>query len=157
MISSAIKSLLNRSRYYGYTTKLGDELDKKLGVLVAKYDFAIQGGAVGSIQLVPDLLSLSEKSILPDNAIIKNVVIDIVTPMASSGGAATIALTAQSAGDLLAAVDADTLSNQVQGIPNNVVANMIKLTADRTITAVIAVEALTAGKVNVYIEYVLSE
>jgi hypothetical protein len=36
-------------------------------------------------------------------------------------------------------------------------ASYIKTTAVREITATVAVEALTAGKMNVYLEYVLSD
>lgn len=157
MITTAQKALFNLSRYFGFDNPLGDALLKKKGVLVAKYSFAKQGGAVGDIILLEDLEKPRSYAKLPINAVITNVYLDIVTAMASSGGAATIAVKAQSAGDLLAAVDADTLANRVQGIPDNVVANTIKLTAERSITATVAVEALTAGKFNAFVEYVISE
>lgn len=157
MISSSARNLFNRLRLFGFDNPLGDALQQKKGVLVAKYDFAKQGGAVGSIQLVPDLSNLGVKSKLPSGAVITNAYIDIITAIVSTGNNGTLALTAQSAGDLLAAVDGDTLSGRAQGIPDNVVANTIKLTAERTITAAIATNAFTAGKFNVFVEYVLSE
>lgn len=156
-LTQAELDVLNSRRDFGFENPLGDIIAKKKGVLVAKYDFAKQGGAVGDISLLTDLNSPTSYAKLPDNAIITNVVIDIVTAMASTGGAATVALKAQSAGDLLAAVDADTLSAQVQGIPNGAVANMIKLTAERTLKATVAVEALTAGKFVAFVEFVISE
>ena len=36
-------------------------------------------------------------------------------------------------------------------------ASFIKTTAEREITATVAVEALTAGKANIYVEYVISD
>lgn len=157
MITQSLKDVFNKGRYWGAPQGLGDELNKKKGVVVGKYSFAVQGGAVGSINLRSDLSSAGSLVKLPDNAIVTNVFVDIITAMASAGGTGTVALTLQSAGDLLAAVDADTLANQVQGIPNGAVANMIKLTAERTLSVEIAVEALTAGVFDVFVEYVISD
>lgn len=114
----------------------------------ATYDFSVDGGAVGDIALGVTI---------PDNAIITNVIIDIITGMTSAGGSGTIALKSEGAGDLLAAVDADTLSGLVAGIPVGTAATSIKMTDDRELTATVAVEDLTAGKFVVFVEYMLSE
>lgn len=157
MLESVKRALLNQKALWGVGVRLGDDLNRKKGVLAAKFDFSVQGGAIGDIDLLVDLKETWNKAKLPDNAIITNVVIDIVTPFVSTGGAGTIAFKAQGAGDLLAAVDADTLANQVQGVPNGAVANMIKLTAERTLKATIAGQAMTAGKAVVFVEFVISE
>ena len=68
------------------------------------YDFSVLTGAIGSYNL------LSTDEVIPDNAIVTNVYIDVITAFTSTGGTGTIALTLNTAGDLLAAVDADTLS-----------------------------------------------
>lgn len=111
------------------------------------YDFATDGGAVGSINL---------GAILPIKAVVKNAFLDVVTAMTSAGGAGTIRLDSEAAGDLLAAVDADTLSGRVQGVPTGAVATMKKMTAARQLVVTIGVEALTAGKFVLFVEYFVS-
>lgn len=119
---------------------------KKL-CLKAQYSFDDLGGAVGDIGLGVSL---------PDNAVITNVVIDVIDTL-TSGGLATVAIKAQTAADLYAATAFGSITGIKQGIPNNVVANMIKTTATREITATVAVAALTGGKFNVFVEYLVSD
>ena len=116
------------------------------------YDFSVLTGAIGSYNL------LSTDEVIPDNAIVTNVYIDVITAFTSTGGTGTIALTLNTAGDLLAAVDADTLSTGPNaGIPDGAVANMVKATAARNLVLSIATAAITAGKAVVFVEYVISE
>lgn len=157
MLTQAQKDSLNLQQPLGSFNAPGDIIGAKVGVLVAKYSFAKQGGAVGSINLLTDLNSPTSYAKLPAGAIIKQVTIDILTAMTSTGGTGTVALTAQSAGDLLAAVDADTISGLVAGIPVGSAATSIKLTAERTLVAAVAVAALLTGKFNVIVEYYISE
>lgn len=157
MLTQAQKDLLNQSRPHGTANPVGDIVNRKVGVIVAKYSFAKQGGAVGTIDLLENLESPASKAKLPVNAVIKQVTIDILTAFTSTGGTGTIAVKAQSAGDLLAAVDADTLSGLVAGIPVGTAATSIKLTAERTLQLVVAVAALLTGKANVIVEYYISE
>lgn len=157
MLTSAKKALFNLTRFAGFDNPLGDALDQTKGVVVGKYSFAVQGGAVGSVNLLSDLSSPKSYVKLPLNAVITNVYVDIITAFTSTGNNGTIALTLQSAGDLLAAVDADTLSGRAQGIPDNAVANTIKLTAERSLLATFATNAILSGKANVFVEYVISE
>jgi hypothetical protein len=146
MIDSEKKYLLNKMNAVAAKVGLGDLVDSTLAVAKATFDVASLGGAVGDISLGVTV---------PSGALVKKVYVVIKTPFVSAGGAGTLALKAQSAGDLLAAVDADTLSGVVDGIPAGAAANMIVLTADRVLTATVAVEALTAGKADVFVEYVL--
>lgn len=157
MITQAKQALYNMIGLFGFEESLGDDLHQKKGVIVGKYSFAVQGGAVGSKNLLLDLSDTKSLVKLPINAIVTNVYLDIITAFTSTGGTGTIALSLQSAGDLLAAVDADTLSGRAQGIPDNTVANTIKLTAERTLTLPVATAALLTGKANVFVEYVISE
>lgn len=126
------------------------DIHSQQGCLVGIYDVAVDGGAVGTI-------TPKEGFTIPDNAIITKAYFEIITAFASAGGAGTIALQLQSAGDLLAAVDADTLSGIVAGVPVGSAATMIKLTAQRSLAVVVAVEALTAGKARIFAEWVQSE
>lgn len=118
---------------------------------------------------------------IPDNAIITKVWIDVVTTFTSaSADAGTIAIHAQSADDIVAAIAISDSSNvwdagihgSKLGFPNlgadaahdsalEVAAlfagTFLKMTAEREITATVAVAALTAGKANIFVEYVISD
>lgn len=156
MLLDAARHVLNRMNSTAFKYKLGDELHEKTQVTKLTYDFSVQGGAVGAINLLRDVDKIDtadNRLVLPEGAIIKQVMVDVLTAMASAGGTGTIALDSEGAGDLLAAVDADTLSGLVAGIPDNAVANMIKTTAERTVTLTVGTEALTAGKIDVYVEW----
>lgn len=118
---------------------------------------------------------------IPDNAVVTNVFYDVVTTFTSATDAATIALHLQSAGDLVAAIAISDATNVfdaglhgtltagtttlTEAAPNtrtqivhaaDIAAGYIKMTAEREVTVTVAVEALTAGKMNIYIEYVIS-
>lgn len=117
---------------------------------------------------------------IPDNAIVEKVYVDVVTTFTSADDSATIALHLQSAGDIVAAIaisdatnvwDAGIRGSKI-GYPNlgadaahdsavEVAAlyagSMLKMTAEREITATVAVQALTAGKLVVYVEYTLGD
>jgi hypothetical protein len=150
------KLLLDKMNQTARKVGLGSLIDGQKGIVKAKYDFSVLGGAVGSVNL-RDPEDSTKTVTLPNKAVITTAYIDILTAMASAGGTGTIALTAQSAGDLKAAVDADTLSGIVACIPTGSAASSIKLTAERTLTATIATEALTAGKFILVVEYFVTE
>lgn len=118
------------------------------GILRVDYDFAIHGGAVGAIPLGVTL---------PAKAIIIRGFGDIITAFTSTGGTGTIALGANTANDLLAAVDADTLAGRFDLIPVGTVATAVKATAAREITLTVATAAITGGKAVFFLEYVISD
>lgn len=114
---------------------------------------------------------------IPDNAVITSIVVDVITTFTSADDSGTIALHAQSANDIVSAIAISDASNvwdaglhgSKVGFPNfgadaahdsalEVAAlfagAMLKLTAEREITATVAVQALTAGKAVIYVEYV---
>lgn len=114
---------------------------------------------------------------LPTKAVITNAWIDVITTFTSATDAATIAIKVQNANDIRAAIAISDASNVWDaGIGGTIVgtpsldgnartaiaggaanaAAMIKLTAERELTATVAVEALTAGKAIVYVEYYIS-
>lgn len=117
---------------------------------------------------------------IPDNAIIKRVWIDVVTTFTSADDSATIAVHAQSANDIVSAIAISDASNVWDagirgskiGFPNFgadaahdsalevaalFAASMLKLTAERELTVTVATQALTAGKMVVYVEYLLGD
>jgi hypothetical protein len=152
---AAVKTIANLGGSEGLRKiQLGTQLvDKKVQVMKAKYDFAVQGGAIGSVNLVD---VDGKDAVLPNKAIIKQVIFDVITAP-TSGGSATIAFTANSAADMKAALAIASWTGIVAGIPVGTAATSIKLTAQRTLTATIATAALTAGKINVFVEYYISD
>lgn len=114
---------------------------------------------------------------LPAGAVLIGAFVDVITTFTSATDAATIALaTLQSANDIVSALaisdatniwDAGLHAGKI-GYPNFgadaahdsqvevaalFAASFLKLTARRELTATVAVEALTAGKANIYVAY----
>lgn len=131
----------------------GKEAIYKVHCIKAVYDFAVQGGAISTINL-KDLQGDDVK--LPAGAIIRQVLIDVVTPL-TSGGLATVKLSANSSGDLLGAVAFNSVVALYPGIPVGTAATMVKLTAERSLSLGVAVAALSAGKLNIFIEILHAE
>ncbi|NEQ52171.1 MAG: hypothetical protein F6K11_18860 [Leptolyngbya sp. SIO3F4] len=117
------------------------------GIVKATYDFAQHGGDVGDIAL--DLK-------LPNNAIVYQGLIDVVTDP-TSGGSATVALKIEGAADLLSATAIASVTGLLDTTPDGTATNAVKTTAERTLTVTVATAALTAGKFHVYLVYFLSE
>ena len=117
----------------------------KLITAHAKYDFAVDAGSTGTI--VP-----SNSAIIPDNAVITNVYHSTTTAL-TSGGSATLALTTGGV-TLNAAVAFDNADYADESVIVNAVND--KTTSSTGIQFVIATAALTAGVVDVYVQYYTS-
>ena len=120
-----------------------------LQTICARYDYAVHGGAVGAIGL---------RVRVPKEAVIANVFADVITAPTSVDSTATIAVHAEAANDLFTAAAVSgapwSTTGRKQGIPDwATVADYKKTTVEREITLTIAVQALTAGKVDFYITY----
>lgn len=111
------------------------------------YDFAVDGGAVGTIGLRGD-------GNIPAGSVITGGYIDVATGVASATG--TVALGAEAAGDLLAAVSptAALTAGRKSVIPVGTGATTVKTTAARSLSMVIGTAALTAGKFRLVVTYV---
>lgn len=116
---------------------------------------------------------------LPAKAIITRAWTDVITTFTSGTSAATIALKVEGTGDLVAAIAINSGSSRWNAglggcLPGSYAeatvagdtavldaarnaGSYIKTTAIREITATVAVEALTAGKLNIFVEYCISE
>lgn len=98
---------------------------------------------------------------LPAHAIIVGGFQDVNTAFTSAGSTATIAISAEAANDIQAAAAVSGAPYSTIGrkaiVPkaNTPESTSVKATAAREITATVAVQALTAGKVTIYIYYVL--
>lgn len=113
------------------------------------YDFAVDGGAQGDI----DLMGVAG---VPSGAIVVGGFVE-VTAALTSGGAATAALKIEGADDLIAAAAVSGAPWSATGrksvVPNFTGANTIKTTAARDIALTIATADLTAGAFKAVLFY----
>lgn len=148
--------VLNTSATGGPSVKLGFQMMKKVHVLKAVYDFTKNGGGTGSSHVLRDANG-GGYAVLPKHAIIKDCLIQGVTTP-TSGGSATIAIGATTANDLKTATSYSSFASGllVACVPTGSAANMIQVGGGPVwLTATIGTAALTAGKINVFIEYYL--
>lgn len=163
--AQSVEFALNRGDVHYRPHRLGVQVIRRSKrVFKGCYDFAIQGGAIGSIALYDPGYGKAQPLNLPSNFIISNVLIDGITAL-TSGGSATVALTSgQTAADLLTATaysSAPFSGSMLAGIPVSA-ATAIKVPATQAapgsaVAMVIAVAALTGGQFNVHIEGFLSD
>jgi hypothetical protein len=123
---------------------------RALKTWVGEYDFAVDGGAISTIPL------RSNDGPIPTGSYISQSVVDVLTPF-TTGTAATAALTAEAAGDIVAATVVSGAPYSTGGLKSTVQvgtgATMIKTTAARSPSIVIATGTVTAGKLRLIIEY----
>lgn len=115
-----------------------------------EYDFSSDGGAVGDISV--------GGAVIPAGAVITSGVIHVKTAV-TSGGAATVAIKAVGANDILAATGKAslTLNALLDTVPDGAAANMIRVASNVTaLTFTVGTAALTAGKIAVALEYVVT-
>jgi hypothetical protein len=119
----------------------------QLKTAVGLYDFATDGGAVSSITLRGDSI--------PSGAIIIDSLLQVDTAP-TSGGAATIAINTEGAGDVQAAAaisGAPWSTTGAKRMTLTATAAPVKTTAKRSIVATVATAALTAGRFKVFVRY----
>lgn len=118
------------------------------------FDFAVQGGVIGAYAISP---------VIPAKALIKRVDYEVITTFTSATDGATIALKIEGANDIKTAIAISNGANPWDaGVPlvtsiTGATATWVKTTVERQVTLTSAVEALTAGRLRVYVEYVMSE
>ena len=137
-------------------TQLGTQLTKgKPHNITLTYDFDVDGGALGEHVLRG--LDGSTSGTLPDNAIVQQGVIDVLTTLTSATNNSNLSVTMQTASDLKALTDISLLTSLQAMVPVDSAATMIKLTAARTVSLWVVSEGLTAGKLNILLRYILSD
>lgn len=142
----------------------GKDIDIKLppsgtikAIATGTYDFDVSGGTAGTIAI--------PGTSLPKNAIVTNAWYDVITTLSSATDASQVSLgiASDDSDGLLAPIAINHASNPWDAgvhaaIQDGAVANFANKTGDaRAIEIKIAGEALTAGKLNVFAEYVISE
>jgi len=121
-----------------------------------EYDFAVDGGAVGTITL-RSAGGASLGNVIPTGSVIVGGYIEVDTAV-TSGGAATLGANAESAGDLVGSgsvVSAAPWSSTGRKsiTPAFTGATGVKTTAVRNLTVSVGVATLTAGKFRVVVFY----
>jgi hypothetical protein len=144
---------INNSSPVAQLTKLGDQVRQRRHTAEAVFDFAINGGSIGAKNL---------GEFIPRGAVIRRAWYDVLSTFTSGTDAATIALQVESAGDLVTAIAISDVSNPWDAgihdaIPVDTAATAIKTSAVNELQAVVAVEALTGGRLRLFVEYMLSE
>lgn len=121
-----------------------------LRVARARYSFAVDGGAVGTI-------ALAGASVIPLGAVVMATLINVVT-VPTSGGAATISVGVEAAADQQAAAAISGAPWSTTGwkwATQTFTTAPDVTTAARDIVAAVATAALTAGVFDVYVFYIL--
>lgn len=111
---------------------------------VARYDFAVDGGATGAVTLRGDTI--------PSGAIIVDALLDIETACASATG--TMAIGTEGAADILSATGQAGLTAGAKRATLTATSTPVKTTARRNITLTIATAAFTAGKFTAVVWFV---
>lgn len=122
-----------------------------------EYDFAVDGGAVGTIVL-RSAPGDSNGNDIPAGSVIIGGYIEVDTAVTSaSGNTGTIAANSEGAGDLQAAAVTSGAPWSTTGrkaiTPVFTVGTSVKATARRNLAITVAVAALTAGKFRVVVTY----
>lgn len=128
------------------------ESTRRLKEAKGEYDFAVDGGAVGTITLRASGDELAAANDIPAGAVIMGGYLEVDTAVLSATG--TVAVQAEAAADLLAATGQAGLTvGRKSLIPAFAGAGTVKTTVRRSIQIVIATAALTAGKFRVVVFY----
>lgn len=133
---------------------LGDILFNQVGLLVGTYDFAVQGGATGTILLLD--VNTGKKIELPVGAIVTKSYIDVQTPCTTSDAGTVALTTGQTAVDIMAATAAASVTGILAGVSVGTAATMKKISSTVKNPAAVIANNITGGKFRVYMEYVLS-
>lgn len=144
---SATASELNQMDDSNLATD-GGGLKKR--VVRSTFDTQVDGGAIGAYDLGEDL---------PANAIVVQAWFQIITQF-TDGGSGTVALSCAGANDLFSAADITGSAGGTitSGVPDGTAANMFDVGGSAcNITATVAAAEQTAGKLVLWVEYVVSE
>lgn len=124
----------------------------RAATVAALYDFSVNGGATSTISLGVTI---------PDNAIVLEVVSDVLVAPTSSGSNGTIRLNVPTDGNLNLALTADGAASTTVPVYHdpNTGSSVLpkKTTAARALSVTIATSALTAGKIRYLVRYVVGD
>ena len=154
MLTAAQRYLLNRLNSGARDLLLGNLLSNQMNTVKGLYDFSVQGGAQGTINLDDTLNEFGATGdiTIPDNSIVWSGIADVVTDP-TSGGSATVALGLNTTTDILGATAIASVTGLLALVPVGTAATAVKMTAAQTLDMTIGTADLTAGYINVYLQY----
>lgn len=125
----------------------------------AQWSFADQGGAASTELFLHD--NDGQSVSIPKGAVLTDCYLDVVTAPTSSTSSGSIAWSSSDAGDLKAATfvagyTTGSLIHCTKPSGSYTTSTMIRFTSEGFLKVKIGSEALTAGKINVYLQYILS-
>jgi hypothetical protein len=128
----------------------GEGLAGGVQIARARYDFAVEGGAVGQVNLSADQL--------PAGAVVLGGFVDVITPVTGAGASVSVDL--EGVGDIMAAAAISGAPWSTAGrksiIPAGTGATSVKTTVARNIKATISAAVVTAGVFDVYLRYIVT-
>jgi hypothetical protein len=127
---------------------LGTQVKQAHNTAVGVFDVATSGGATGYHNV---------GITLPAKSVIRKVWFDVVTAPTTAAPAAFIAFKATTDGDLKDSVGTGLWANRVDGELDGTVTEYLKLSTATVIKASVLTAALTAGKIKIFVDYVVSE
>lgn len=139
----------------GYKYTLGKVIRQSHNTAVGVFDVAQQGPGVAATST-----SYDTGIHLPSKAVIRFVFFDTATALTNTLGRVQVGFQAESSVDLKTLTTYSTWSGRQAGVPDGTVGTMVKTTAARTVYAVVSsssVGTLTAGKIKIFVDYVVSE
>lgn len=154
-----IVSLQNTDEYVHEDCALGADVDGTATVNRVRYEFDPSGDAT-----MRTIAGHGLGVYVPAKAIILDGLNDVTTTFTSATDAATIAISVEGANDIVAAIAISNGANPWDAgrhdvIPVGTAATSVKVTGavHKEVTATVAVEVLTAGKLIGWLRYVVSE
>ena len=132
--------------------RFGDEGASVLAPIVSiPFEYDVTGGDDGAVGA-----HAISGAVVPAGYSILDGVVDVITTFTSAADTATIALHAQAANDLVAAIAINNGGNPWDAglhdiVPAGAAPSSLKMTAARTITATVGVQALTAGRLRGFV------
>lgn len=147
---------LNRSSKLFRDLSVGSQLGAG-GWVRAIYDYNIQGGS-GDVTLV-DAEGLPAK--IPANSVIYGCIIDVTSAIkGATSSSISLAFSSNAVGDLKAATFNNVAPFNTQGrvacIPVSTAATAVKISSEATLKMRIGSEAVTAGRINLFVNYLTS-
>lgn len=149
------QALLTRANNYDPLPGIGNIANWTKNMLRVTYDFSVLGGAATTIGLLDDQ---GNAAILPKGAIVTSAVVNVLTSVSATTSSVEVSLL--TGGDLVANTTPTAINTGsfVAGVPVGTAATWrgpVTATMGTQPTITIAASALTAGKFEVFLEYVI--
>lgn len=157
-VPADVRFVLNQG--YGAEAQLGTQtIDKKVQVLKLVYDFSVLSGSASTVYSLKD--TDAKNAVIPANALIVDCMIDVITAPTSLSSSLTLAIgtgVGAASTELKTATAIGSYTGIVACVPVGSAATAIKIASAVTPTLSVGSQGdLTAGKINVLLQYILSE